>query len=335
MRILIVVPRQDHNSGNWVSARRFQGSLKDRGHLVQLLDTPLQAEASLGEQLSSFTPDVAILLHAYRSGKPWLEATTGMNVPSVVVLTGTDVNHGLEDPGQSEIIRDCLDQAAFVLLQNSLIAAEFSATHPQFSGHLRVFSPGVSLGESHYDLRGSHALAKDKTLFLCPAGVRPVKGVLELLELFDRVRARSTTFQLVFCGPILDESYGERFRAAVSQRSWASYLGIIPAEAITTAMRAADVILNNSRSEGLANALLEAATIGVPILAHNIPGNAAVVSHNDNGLLYNDQADFDSYALQLLSRDRRQQLCRPAPQRYSAEKEAAELEAILQEAAKN
>lgn len=332
MRILIVVPSQDRVSGNWVTARRFQHGLEKHGHQVALHGTQLQADNIFRQQLLKFTPDVIILLHAYRSGKPWLEAASGLNIPYVVLLTGTDVNHGLDDPEQKGVIRAILRQAAFVLLHNPLIAAKLTTSHPELAANLRQLIPGITLAETGYDLRGIHALNTQQTLLLCPAGLRPVKGSLELLQMFDQVSSESSSFQLAFCGPILDEGYGKRFLAEVEKRPWASYLGVIPTERMASAMRGADVILNNSQTEGLANALLEAATIGIPILARNIPGNAAVVTHGCNGLLYNDETDFTRYVLQLLNREKRQQLTCPDPDRYNPDNEAVELVAILQEA---
>lgn len=332
MRILIAVPSQNRVSGNWVTAQRFQRGLKKHGHQVALHETQLQADPLFRQQLRDFAPDVVLLLHAYRAGKPWLEAANGLSIPYVVLLTGTDVNHGLDEPAQSETIRTILHQAAFVLLQNPLIAAELKMAHPRLTTNLRELAPGITLGAADYDLRSIHSLKDQQTLFLCPAGLRPVKGVLALLTMFDRVAAGSSACRLAFCGPILHESYGNRFLAAIEERPWSSYLGEIPSAAMASAMRGADVVLNNSQTEGLANALLEAATIGVPILAHNIPGNAAVVKHNINGLLYNDEDEFVQYALQLLDRDKRQQLTCPDAERYNPENEAAELVAIFQEA---
>ncbi|RLB61544.1 MAG: hypothetical protein DRH08_13770 [Deltaproteobacteria bacterium] len=335
MRILIVVSNQERISGNWVTAERFQRGLERLGHQVVLYGTRLQPEKYFRQQLLEFTPDVALLLHAYHSGKPWLAASKGMDIPSVVLLTGTDVNHGLNDPEQNEVIRTVLHQAAFVLLQNPLIAAEFSTTHPQLATNLRNLTPGIILGTAPYELCNLPSVAKGQTIFLCPAGLRAVKGVLELLKMFDQVAAESSNFHLAFCGPILDESYSKLFFTALKERPWASYLGSIPPKAMASAMRGADVILNNSRTEGLANALLEAATLGIPILAHNIPGNATVVRHDINGLLYNDETEFVQYALQLLDRKRRQQLSNPDPERYNPVNETAELNRILQEVIKS
>ena len=95
------------------------------------------------------------------------------------------------------------------------------------------------------------------------------------------------------------------------------------------AMRDADVILNNSHSEGLANSLLEAITLGVPVLARNIPGNAAVIEHGKNGLLYDNEKDFVRSALQLFDRGSRQQLSHPEVDLYNPAKEAAELYGLV------
>jgi glycosyltransferase involved in cell wall biosynthesis len=331
MRTLIVVPRQSRVSGNWVTARRFQEGLEEHGHTAMIRDTPLQTEPSFKKCIIDFAPDVVILLHAYRTGKPWLEEAAGRHIPSIVLLTGTDINQGLENPEQREVIRKTLQQARFTLLQNPLIAKSFAVNHPDLSINLRLLTPGITLGNHPYELRKIHALPEDRPLFLCPAGVRPVKGVLELLEMFDQVAQKSAAFHLAFCGPVLDEGYGRRFLEAIAKRPWASYLGVLPLEVMASAMRGADVILNNSRAEGLANALLEAATIGIPILARDIPGNAAVVKENINGLLYQDE-NFARRVQQLLERNKRQQLICPDSERYSPFREAKELSDLLMEA---
>jgi len=332
MRILIVVPKQDHVSGNWVSAERFQQGLVALGNQVIVEETEPSPAQKFKELVLSFAPDVALLLHAYRSGKAWLETTADHKIPTVVLLTGTDINHGLDDPQQQAVIRTILRLAANVLLQNPILAQNLSQHHPELTVNLHVLPPGIKLGTSPYSLRNRHHLSKDETLFLCPAGLRPVKGALELLEMFDQVVEQNSECQLLFCGPILEEDYGQLFLAALATRSWAHYLGTIPTQAMASAMREVDVILNNSQTEGLANSLLEAATLGIPILAHKIPGNIAIVRHETNGLLYTSQEEFVDYAVQLIDGARRQQLSHPETERYHPGKEALALLEILQQA---
>lgn len=333
MRVLIVVPSQDRVSGNWVSAERFQQGLLTLGHSVVIEETGLKAGQSLRKKILGFDPDVAILLHAYRTGKPWLDAMVDQKIPTVVLLTGTDINHGLDDPKQSGVIRKTLHQAACVLSQNPLLVNALTSSHPGLTANLHELPPGIKLGTAPYPLRDLHHLAKDKVLFLCPAGLRPVKGVLELLEIFDQVATQSSGCLLAFCGPVLDQEYNQRFQSALEERPWAHYLGTIPKQAMASAMCEADVILNNSQTEGLANSLLEAATLGIPILAHNIPGNVAVVNHETNGLLYSNHKDFVKYAVQLINHGRRKALSFPDPNRFNPDKEAIALVKFLQEAA--
>jgi len=75
MRILIVVPEQDRISGNWVTAKRFRQGLRAHGQQVVVEETGLQPKSHFLERIQAFAPDVTLLLHAFRTGKPWLEAT--------------------------------------------------------------------------------------------------------------------------------------------------------------------------------------------------------------------------------------------------------------------
>ncbi|MEN8686043.1 MAG: glycosyltransferase [Desulfuromonadales bacterium] len=330
MRILIVIPEQDHASGNWVTARRFQQGLEQLGHRVMPVEISMHGEKSFDQEINKFAPDVALLLHAYRSGKPWLENTRAQDIPAVVMLTGTDVNHGFSDPEQSDIIQAVVEQAVFVILHNPIIASDLSRNRPGMADILRIISPGVILGQEPFALRSVLGIAQDLPLFLLPAGLRPVKGVIGLLQIFDQLEPKATPFHLAICGPILDKDYGRRCLAEVAMRRWVSYLGIIPPEAMAAAMSGADVIINNSMSEGLANSLLEAATLGIPILARNNPGNAALVRHNINGLLFDDDQDCLHHATRLLELECRRQLSCPDSS-YRPKVEAKELEAILLE----
>ncbi len=326
MRILIVIPQQDPASGNWVSAKRFQHGLTRLGHQVSIFGCTLHQEDELLLHIQQFEPDVALLLHAYRSGRPWLEATRQGNVPFLVMLTGTDVNHGLDDPAQRETIGEVLAQARFVLLQNPIIAAELTTRMPHLADRLRVFSAGVSLGTAPFQLRNQPGIDKQACLFLCPAGLRPVKGLTELIAIFDRVAATETSLQLLYCGPVLDEPYAQQLLAEIDRRPWAHYLGVIAPEAMASAMRAADVVINNSESEGLANSLLEAAALGVPILARDNSGNRAVVHHNVNGLLFKNSDECRQHVETLLNSEYRKQLSKP--EIHDPAREALELQML-------
>lgn len=67
------------------------------------------------------------------------------------------------------------------------------------------------------------------------------------------------------------------------------------------AMKRCFAVVNSSVSEGMSGAILEAMDLGVPVLARNIPGNAAVVQHEFTGLLYSSPQEFVHQSQRLLS----------------------------------
>ena len=331
MRILIVLPRQERATGNEVTAARHHAGLVALGHQVELARVSLDDAASLRIAIDAFAPDVVHLLHAYRSGRPWLETNLSA-IPYVVTLTGTDINGGIDSPTEGPIIRSVLAAAGRIITQNRLTAIQLRLEFSALADKVAYLPPGIVLGTAPSPWRRAELAPPDATLFLHPAGLRPVKGNLELLALCDPLAATALPFSLAFCGPILDSAYSAEFCAAIARRPWARYLGVIPPEAMPATLRQVDVVLNNSQSEGLPNALLEADALGVPMLVRDIPGNAAVVEDGVNGLLYNDAASFVRQAGVLITDPAlRCRLARPDPERYAPANETQALVVLYEE----
>lgn len=326
MRILIVLPRQERATGNEVTAERHRAGLVAHGHQVVLARVDSADGKRLRASIETFTPDVVHLLHAYRSGRPWLEAKLSA-IPYVVTLTGTDINDGIDSPAQGPIIRRVLSAAGKIISQNRLTTESLRRDFPSFADKVAYLPPGIVLGTAPTPVRRAELAPLGGILFLHPAGLRPVKGNRQLLDLFAPLAAEKLPFSVAFCGPALDSAYSADFCAAVARRPWARYLGVIPPEAMPATLRQADVILNNSQSEGLPNVLLEADALGVPMLVRDIPGNAAIVAAGVNGLLYNDATSFVRQAGALISDPAlRRRLARPDPERYAP---AVETQALL------
>jgi glycosyltransferase involved in cell wall biosynthesis len=332
MRLLIVTPLQPEATGNRVTALRYREEMEARGHEVLLVMTDEQTPVLLQRALDDFRPDLVHLLHAYRSGRPWLDCTPPSPISVVVTLTGTDIHGGIDSPTQGPVIRQVLERADAVITQNSVTCAELKGSTDAWVERLTYLPPGIVLGHTPYPLKQLHDIPSGHVLFLHPAGIRQVKGNLELLRLFDAVAAKRSGFTVAFCGPVLEESYCRQFLAELGERHWARYLGTIPTASMAAALGEADVVLNNSSCEGLSNVLVEATVLGRPLLVRNIPGNAAVVEERVNGLLFGDADDFIRKALALIdSADLRQTLSRPVPERFDPAEEARVLAAIYRE----
>ncbi|MCM2263887.1 MAG: glycosyltransferase family 4 protein [Desulfuromonadales bacterium] len=333
MRLLIVVPDQDRATGNWVTATRLQHGLAARGHDASICaagDDPEKLRAAV----TAAAPELVLLLHAWRSGRPWLDM--GSPRPYAVLLTGTDVNAGMTDPAQAPVIATILQHAAAILSQNPLTVAALQRDQPLLAARVHYLPPGITLGNTPFPLWERLAATPGELFCLCPAGIRPVKGQVELLGMCAPLIAEGQPLRMAFCGPVLDHDYGRRLFEAIEIRPWATYLGIVPPDAMPDAMRRADVIISNSFSEGLPNALVEATALGRPIVAHDIPGNAAVVTDGVNGLLYRDGSGFRT-AIRRLQNDPAlaASLSHPDPGRFSSEREAFTLEALCREILQN
>lgn len=327
VRILIITPGQPRTTGNWVSANRQRKGLQSLGHTVRIVETT-ETSGNLERITEDFVPDVVNLLHAFRSGTFWLASRYAKTIPMVVTLTGTDINHGVDNPAQKPIIQQIMTEAGAIITIRATTKETLSRDFPEHSSKLHHIAPAVDFGQRPFDLRRKCHIPRHVVLFLHPAGIRPVKGNLELLEMFEKV-VREQHCRLLFCGPLLDKEYGQRFLNAVQKRTWADYAGQIPADAMPAAMRAADVILNNSISEGFANALQEAACLGIPILARDIPGNISAFEPGHGGLLYDSPEHFIRQAVLLAKHpEMRRRLSRPTSPAHTLMEEARQMERI-------
>jgi glycosyltransferase involved in cell wall biosynthesis len=68
--------------------------------------------------------------------------------------------------------------------------------------------------------------------------------------------------------------------------------------------RSADCLVNPSLCEGMPNVVLEAMACGLPVIASRVPGNDAVVRHEETGWLFDlDRPDAFLTALRLVMED--------------------------------
>ncbi|MBA3047018.1 glycosyltransferase [Patescibacteria group bacterium] len=80
------------------------------------------------------------------------------------------------------------------------------------------------------------------------------------------------------------------------------FTGKIPLEEVYAYYNLADVFVLNSQYEGLSHVILEALSLGKPVIASNCGGNPEVVEHGKNGLLipYNNEKELSSAIKRML-----------------------------------
>jgi glycosyltransferase involved in cell wall biosynthesis len=109
------------------------------------------------------------------------------------------------------------------------------------------------------------------------------KGIAWLLEAWADLLPDHPECRLLVVG---DGPEGERLQALSRQ------LGLISAvrflghrHDVEAVLSIGDILVLPSRSEGMSNALLEAMSRGLAVIATDVPGNRAVVDHDRDGLL--------------------------------------------------
>lgn len=296
MKVLALSPFPlDTVSGNVTTLRRVQEGLAARGHTMRILDVAgPDASGRVEAALHAFDPDVVHLYHAYKAGR-FVRLLGGR--PAVLTISGTDLNESMGDPERVRVIAEALRRIPVLLTYNPSLADRVARFFPEASSRLRCIPKGVRLGTDPFDLRGAAGAPPGAFLFLQAGGIRPVKDNLAALEGLFPLRDRVF---LVFAGPVLDAEYGRNFTSRRSGEPWVAHIPSVPPGAMASAYRAADVVVNTSKSEGLSNTLIEAMMCGRPVLAADIPGNRDLIRPEINGLLYSDRDDLTRQATRLL-----------------------------------
>jgi glycosyltransferase involved in cell wall biosynthesis len=287
--------------GNAVTAARIARGLSRRGVTVQIWDLSVTPEERVAREVGRFRPAVLHALHAYRVGPLALRVARRTGAPLVVTLTGTDVNHDLDDPERGPWVREVLEGAQAVVVFHSSVADRLVAVLPGVEPRLRVIPQAVSLEDRRpFDLSGRWPLPPERVLFVFPGGIRPVKRPRLALEPLGRLATRRPEIRLLYVGPILDPDEGEALRRALTPLPWARHLGSVPHAQMASLLEQADVVLNCSLSEGgMANAVLEALAVGRAVLASDVPGNRSLVEDGITGLLFRDADELAAHAERL------------------------------------
>ncbi len=315
LRVLILTPTAfPAITGNAMTVERWRFSLVEKGIRVEVLPTEGIDILTLVRAIRDFKPELIHVHHAFRAGAklldPLVEVSSG-NIPLVVSPGGTDIHVDIKVKDRRRIIEKIFYRARFLLTQSKEISGHLKSLFPHLESRL-VFIPKSILwhGDEFFDLREAGGCGHGTILFLLPAGIRPVKGNLECLQMLKKVYAARPCTRVIFAGAPIDPDYSAKFETEVNRlQVFARWIPPIHPRAIRSAYAGADVVLNASYSEGLSNALIEATAVGRPVLASKIPGNRWPVLGDDEdhpmGLLYDvdDPEDFLKKALILIDEE--------------------------------
>jgi glycosyltransferase involved in cell wall biosynthesis len=313
MRILLLSPTAlPAVTGNALTAERWRRALEEKGVIAKVLATAGLGASVLEKEVERFQPAVIHAHHALRAGCLLLDLpvpNSGSPLPWVVSPAGTDINGDSRNGLQREVLSRVFHSARAIIAQGPATLQRLGEILPQLNGRIFPVPKSVAwFGEEKVRLREWAGCRPGDILFFLPAGIRPVKRSLECLMDLEKVHSARPGVRAVFAGPPLDGEYASRFEREVRRcAAFARWIPLLPPAAMRSAYEAADVVLNASLSEGLANSLLEAMAAGRPLLASDIPGNRAPVlgekeEDEPSALLFDlhDPEDFPRQAIRLI-----------------------------------
>ena len=255
--------------GNSVSADRIVKMLNERG---------IEARGSYG--YDSEPADILISLHAIKGAPAIFEFKKKQPKGKVIILmTGTDIYQGL--PEGSQIGEEALEEADRIVV-------------PQEAAILKlpeeVRGKTVVIRSSLDSIAIKASPSRSPFVISVVGHLRPVKRSFLTIETLAK-RPEWSDIEVWQIGQALDEEM--RKKAEVWAKDCQRYRwfgGLRRRESLALCAKSS-LTINSSILEGGANAVLEAMTMGVPVLASRIEGNVGLLGDDYPGYFEEGQMD--------------------------------------------
>ncbi|XP_042343903.1 glycosyltransferase 1 domain-containing protein 1 [Plectropomus leopardus] len=294
-------------TGNHTTAERIRSHIESAGHTCELRDAAeFRSPAEVANLVSQNPPfEGALAIHLFRAGRLLLD----IQVPFGVIFGGTDINEDVKVEQKRVVMEQVLLKARFAVAFTEKLKEEAELFLLSQSSKIYVQPQGIQTEVSKKFcwtefLRSSGVSAEhvdELRVFLLVCGLRRVKDPLYLVDIFSEWHCENPQNALVIIGPKIDPVFTVEVEAVVKRTAGVFLAQERSQQELHAAMKRCFAVVNSSVSEGMSAAILEAMDLGVPVLARDIPGNAAVVQHEITGLLYSSPQEFVHQSQRLLS----------------------------------
>ncbi|XP_030148292.1 glycosyltransferase 1 domain-containing protein 1 isoform X3 [Lynx canadensis] len=291
--------------GEWA----FRDHLEAAGHVCILKDaSDLESSSEIAKLIEAESLEAALALHLYRGGR----LLQGHGIPFGIIFGGTDlnedVNHGEKKKVMGKVLEEARFAVAFTESMKEMAQTQWKARQISWAVTCAAGRTGIVTGPNsafnwNTFLRqsGINQSADNLHIFLLVCGLRQVKDPLYLVDAFSEWHREEPNVYMVIVGPEVDPVFTREVGARVKRAAGVRLIREMPQGDLHAALKNCFAVVNSSVSEGMSAAILEAMDLEVPVLARNIPGNAAVVKHEVTGLLFSDPQEFVQLAKRLVS----------------------------------
>jgi glycosyltransferase involved in cell wall biosynthesis len=207
-------------------------------------------------------------------------------IPYIVSLRGADV------PGYTErfsriydllrpLIKMIWKRSDFVVSNSGGLKELALKTDPRQK--IEIVYNGVDVENFH----PNPGLRSQDKFIITPGASRVTsrKGLNYLIEAVNRLAKKHPNISLKIMGDGSDKNNLEKLSQDLGIKDKVEFLGRIPKEETASYYQEASVFVLPSLNEGMSNALLEALSSGLPIIATDTGGTKELVSEGENGFI--------------------------------------------------
>lgn len=304
MRILLLACLRAQ-TGNSSTASRIQSHLEAAGHTCVLKDAAgFGCSSEVADLIAEAQFDAGLIIHLYKGGRLLL----GAGIPFGAVFGGTDINEDIKNEEKSQVMGAVLEEARFAVAFTCQMKEAADTQWPQCRNKIYVQPQGIFTSPTpafNYMtfLRNTEIPQRLDAvrLFVLVCGLRRVKDPLFLVDAFSEWHRKENSVYMIIIGPTIDALFTSEVEAKLSRATGVQLMREMPQRDLQAVIKCCFAVVNSSTSEGMSASILEAMDLGVPVLARNIPGNAAVIAHEDTGLLFSDPQEFIQLAKRLIN----------------------------------
>lgn len=236
-------------------------------------------------RLKAFAPDLILAYWIYPEGYGAMMAGERLGVPVIVGARGTDLRW-ITGKSTLFLTRKVLRQAQAVLA----VSEELRGTALRLgvdSTRIHTILNGCDSSTFHYrdqsESRRLLGVPMDRKIILFVGRVTRSKGIYELYAALQSLLSRDPSLHLYCIGP-LHSRHAEHDATVMGIGDHVHHLGPRTSLEVAQWMAAADVFCLPSHTEGCPNVVIEAMSVGAPIVATDVGGIPELVG-TENAIL--------------------------------------------------
>ncbi|MFT4577842.1 MAG: teichuronic acid biosynthesis glycosyltransferase TuaC, partial [Nitrospinales bacterium] len=139
----------------------------------------------------------------------------------------------------------------------------------------------------------SLGLKDDQQIILSIGSLNKTKNHTLLINTFAEIAASNNSWHLYIIGEGEEQQNLEKQILDVKLEQKITLLGSVDHNSISKWLKAADIFVHPSQSEGTPNVLLEAMACGLPVIASKVGGIPELIKDNTEGLLFESNSKDD------------------------------------------